>query len=107
MKLQSDNNSSDDNDSPKYSICPNCKDKFPSNSFASHTIECYRNSSKCKVCGEIVKKSYKKAHLELWRSKQKVKEVIQKDNDIEIIKILDHGLNPNFKFDEENYSIMN
>jgi superfamily II helicase len=105
MKLQHEGNSSDEYESPKVSICPNCKDKITSSNLASHTIECYRNSTKCKICGEVVKKSQKKSHLDYWRSKQKVKEVLQKDNDNELTKILDHGLLIDYKFDEENCSI--
>ena len=107
MKLHYDGNSSDENhESPKISICPNCKEKIPNNSLASHTIECYRNSTKCKICGEIVNKANKKAHLEYWRSKQKIKEALQKDNDEELGKLLDHGLSLEAKFDEEGYCII-
>jgi hypothetical protein len=105
MKLQHEGSSSDEYESPKASICPNCKDKITSSSLASHTIECYRNSTKCKICGEVVKKSQKKSHLDYWRSKQKVKEVLQTDNDTELTKILDHGLLIDYQFDEESCSI--
>lgn len=37
--------------------CPNCKDIIPGNQAVAHTIMCFRNSTKCKVCGDVIQKS--------------------------------------------------
>ena len=47
--------------------CPNCKEIVPGHMAAAHTIQCYRNSTKCRICGDIILKSKKKEHLEKWR----------------------------------------
>ena len=33
----------------------------------THTVVCYRNSTKCKLCGEVILKDKKKEHLTKWR----------------------------------------
>ena len=48
-------------------ICPNCKKEVKIEEAHVHTIECYRNSTKCKVCNEIIQKDNKKEHLKRWR----------------------------------------
>jgi formamidopyrimidine-DNA glycosylase len=48
--------------------CPNCLKEMPVNQAAAHTVQCYRNSTKCKVCGEVILKEKKKEHLNHWRS---------------------------------------
>ena len=50
--------------------CPNYHETIPGNQVAAHTVQCYRNSTKCKVCGEVILKSKKKEHLEKLRDQQ-------------------------------------
>ena len=40
--------------------CPNCKEIIPGKLAVQHTIQCYRNATKCKICNEVVKKENKK-----------------------------------------------
>ena len=53
-----------DEDSKDDIECPNCKETIPGDQAVAHTITCYRNSTKCKVCGEVISKAKKKEHLE-------------------------------------------
>jgi predicted transcriptional regulator len=46
---------------------------------ASHTVQCYRNSTKCKVCGDIITKDKKKEHLQRWRDEGELKTAIIED----------------------------
>lgn len=48
--------------------CPNCHDMIPADQTVAHTVQCYRASTKCKICGEVILKEKKKEHLEYWRS---------------------------------------
>lgn len=48
-------------------ICPNCKNTFRKKQMIKHTIICYRTSTKCKVCGEVLSQELKKTHLKYWR----------------------------------------
>jgi len=34
--------------------CPNCNKQMSVNDAPAHTVQCYRNSTKCKVCGEVI-----------------------------------------------------
>jgi len=34
---------------------------------AAHTVACYRNSTKCRICGEIIQKDRKKEHIIKFR----------------------------------------
>ena len=47
----------------------------------AHTLQCYRNSTKCKVCGEVILKDKKKEHLARWRDTELLLTAIK--NDIE------------------------
>ena len=58
--------SSDDGQSnnPNEKItCPNCQLEISPSEAAAHTVQCYRNSTKCKICGEVILKEKKKEHL--------------------------------------------
>lgn len=59
----------DDDDQPQSErvLCPNCKQIFGVGDMVAHTVVCYRNSTKCKLCGEVVLKDRKKEHLAKWR----------------------------------------
>lgn len=48
--------------------CPNCHTKMPASEIAAHTVQCYRNSTKCKVCSKVILKDKKKEHLMHWRN---------------------------------------
>jgi len=34
--------------------CPNCRETIPGNQAAAHTIVCFRNATKCKICKEVI-----------------------------------------------------
>lgn len=34
--------------------CPNCRELIPGNEAGAHTITCFRNATKCKVCKEVI-----------------------------------------------------
>lgn len=75
--------------------CPNCRERLPMDQIPAHTVQCYRNSTKCKVCGEIIQKTKKKEHLERWRKLDLLIRAIEQDNDEEASLFFDHGLDPN------------
>ena len=52
--------------------CPNCKAmiKGGDDIIAMHTVQCYRNSTKCKVCNEVIQRDQKKEHLAKWRREE-------------------------------------
>lgn len=50
--------------------CPNCKQTIAAAEVMAHTVMCYRSSTKCKVCNEVIQKNNKKGHLDKWRSKE-------------------------------------
>ena len=51
---------------------------------AAHTVQCYRNSTKCKVCGEIIRKDKKKEHLMRWRDQNQLKSAIIEDKEEQV-----------------------
>lgn len=75
--------------------CTNCGELIDEIKMATHTVTCFRNSTKCKVCGEKVQKSQKSEHLTLWRNPQKAIEAIEKDNEEELTLMLGHGTSSN------------
>lgn len=34
---------------------------------ATHTVACYRQATKCKICGEVIQKDKKKEHITKYR----------------------------------------
>ena len=50
--------------------CPNCHDMIPADQTVAHTVQCYRASTKCKICGEVILKAKKMEHLAHWRSEE-------------------------------------
>ena len=46
----------DEDEDMKPMLCPNCKQIVQPADIATHTVTCYRNSTKCRVCGEIIQK---------------------------------------------------
>jgi hypothetical protein len=48
-------------------LCPNCKEMIQAREMAAHTVACYRNSTKCRICGEIIQKDRKKEHIIKFR----------------------------------------
>ena len=73
-------------------ICTNCGEEIPENKMVTHTVACYRNTTKCKVCGERLKKTMKAEHLATWRNADRIKTSIAKNNEEELTLILDHGI---------------
>lgn len=64
--------------------CPNCKEEMLFKLLAAHTVQCYRNSTKCKVCGEIIHKDKKKEHLYRWRDQAQLKNAIIDDKEEQV-----------------------
>ena len=52
----------------ELATCPNCNKKMFDHEMPTHMIQCLRNSTKCKVCGEVILKDKKKEHLAHWRN---------------------------------------
>lgn len=40
----------EENNEDEMETCGHCKEQFPKHLTAAHTIDCIRNSSKCKIC---------------------------------------------------------
>lgn len=78
--------------------CPNCMKEMPVNESAAHTVQCYRNSTKCKVCGEVILKEKKKEHLSHWRNNANLMEAIKSDHDECVSLHFDHGMDCNMQF---------
>ena len=78
--------------------CPNCKEMIPGDQAAAHTITCFRNATKCKICKEVIQKAKKREHLEKWRSQDLLLEEIAKDNDERVNLFFEHGMDVNVKF---------
>ena len=67
----------------------------------AHTVQCYRNSTKCKVCNEIIFKDKKKIHLARWRDQDKLKQSVIEDHEELVSKHFDHGMDCNMEFNFE------
>jgi hypothetical protein len=61
--------------------CPNCQMEMQGNEIGAHTVQCYRNSTKCKVCGKVILKDKKKEHLNRWRNLELLMQAILDDHD--------------------------
>ena len=87
----------------KRQRCPNCAKDFPEEEFISHTLQCLRKTFHCKKCGELVKETEKKEHLEKFRAPSKILETINK-NDFDAFKMgVAHGFtNMSKVLDKEN-----
>jgi predicted transcriptional regulator len=49
-------------------VCPNCKETlYGMKEMATHTVACYRNSTKCRACGDIILKDKKQEHIRKFR----------------------------------------
>jgi hypothetical protein len=59
--------SPDPEDETRPMLCPNCKEMIQAREMAAHTVACYRNSTKCRICGEIIQKDRKKEHIIKFR----------------------------------------
>lgn len=82
MDDQRDDLSSDDEKPEVEKItCPNCGKIMTVNEAAAHTVQCYRNSTKCRICGEVILKDKKKEHLAKWRDIENLLEAIEKDHE--------------------------
>ncbi|CAI2372507.1 unnamed protein product [Moneuplotes crassus] len=83
-------------DEPKEELgeenkCTNCGDLIPSHIFAKHTIECIRNTVKCKICYQTMNKDKKKQHLLDWRNPKKMIKLIEQDDDETLGIMFNHG----------------
>ena len=77
--------------------CPNCHEMIPEKNAGAHTITCFRNATKCKICKEVVQKSSKRDHLEKWRSQELLLKEIELDNDERVNLFFEHGMDVNVK----------
>ena len=59
--------SPEEEDETRPMLCPNCKEMVIAAEMAAHTVACYRNSTKCRICGEIIQKDRKKEHIIKFR----------------------------------------
>ena len=69
----SSSESEGDRDMEEKTTCPNCGLEMLMKEMAAHTVTCYRDSTKCKVCGEVISKATKKQHLARWRDVEKLR----------------------------------
>ena len=81
--------------------CPNCGEEMKAKELAAHTVQCYRNSTKCKVCGEVISKENKKKHLARWRNADKLRQAIMDDHEESVSLHFDHGMDCNMQFAED------
>ena len=96
-KLQLDEESKEDIE------CPNCHEMIPADQAGAHTITCYRNATKCKICSEVIQKNKKREHLEKWRNQEGLLKDIEQDNEDRVNLYFDHGLDVNVKFTAEEH----
>ena len=75
--------------------CPNCKELIPGDQAAAHTIQCFRNATKCKICKEVIQKAKKREHLEQWRNEELLVRDILNDNEERVNLYFEHGLDVN------------
>ena len=88
----------DSDDANEMMTCPNCKKEMTFAEAPAHTIQCYRNSTKCKICGEIILKERKKEHLARWRNVEMLKEALINDHEEHVSMHFDHGMDVNMQF---------
>jgi len=91
---------------PGMSKCTNCGELISSNKMVTHTVSCYRNSTKCKICGERLLKSKKTEHLAYWRSLEKIQSAISNDDEEELTLILDHGVEPEHRIEPNGKTLL-
>lgn len=96
-----DLSSDDENFTPQDKVevekitCPNCNGVMTVNEAAAHTVQCYRNSTKCRICGEVILKAKKKEHLARWRDQEQLLKAIKDDHEEHISNHFDHGMDCN------------
>ncbi len=66
---------------------------------ATHSVACYRTSTKCKICGERLLRSKKAEHLTAWRDSSKILAAIEQNNEADLTLVLDHGVDPEFQLE--------
>lgn len=76
-------------------MCPNCHEMIPGDQTVAHTVQCYRQSTKCRICGEIIQKSKKKEHLMKWRSIEGLLTALREDDEESSSLYFDHGMDVN------------
>ena len=95
----------EDKNGDEPALCTNCGDAISPGKMVTHTVACYRNSTKCKVCGERLKKTMKAEHLAAWRSNEKLVAAIEKNSEEELTLVLDHGVSPEQHIGSNNQSM--
>ena len=74
---------------------------IPHYEMATHTVQCLRNSTKCKICGEVIIKSKKKEHLAHWRNADNLLKAIKENIEEQVSLHFDHGMDCNMQFPNE------
>lgn len=101
QQLHDSDNEDDEQEEDKPMVCPNCRETFSGvNEMATHTVACYRNSTKCRICGEIILKDRKKDHLTKFRDFKRMVELIREDQEEEVSLYFDHGADVNMEIPE-------
>ena len=74
---------------------------------AAHTVQCYRNSTKCKICSKVILKSKKKEHLMRWRDTRQLIEAIKEDHEDQVSLHFDHGVDCNMQYKDDKLPAKN
>eukprot|EP00826_Nyctotherus_ovalis_P045087 TRINITY_DN493_c0_g1_i2.p1 TRINITY_DN493_c0_g1~~TRINITY_DN493_c0_g1_i2.p1 ORF type:complete len:292 (-),score=92.36 TRINITY_DN493_c0_g1_i2:92-967(-) len=82
---------SDEDAPPGFTKCTSCSEFIKVSKMVTHTVACFRNSAKCRACGERIPKNSKAEHLALWKSNDRITKCIAKDDEDELTLILEHG----------------
>ena len=78
--------------------CPNCQVEMDVSEAASHTVQCYRNSTKCRICNKVIQKDKKKEHLARWRNNENLIQAVLDDHEEQVSLHFDHGMDCNMQF---------
>lgn len=60
----------------------------------SHLVSCYRESVKCKSCGEVIPRASRKQHLSHWRTLPRLRQSILSRDSLTTALFFAHGVAP-------------
>jgi hypothetical protein len=101
LNLENDDNEQNEELSEE-TVCTNCREMIRPSEYAMHTIQCIRNTSKCKICHETITKDNKKQHLLDWRKPEKMVKFIEADDDDSMLTMFNHGAKAESFLDKKN-----
>lgn len=84
----------------KMETCSHCKKEILQSEIPLHTAKCVRETSKCKICGEVFHQSQKKQHLIKWRDGKRIKYFIEVEDVTNLKLMYEHGSNPDAILDK-------